>query len=109
MKYKVFYDKTNGNIVYSTSVYAGNENIIAKDFEVDEGKTLVSVDITKKEHEVVSEDNPISNTARIEVELRKAKETIDKLTKSTSTLENSFLELTGIVVGGESVGDSNEK
>lgn len=64
MKYTVFYNVNNGEIVFSTTLTLDIENMKIAEFDVDNGKTLVSVDVSKKEHSIIAEDNPISETAK---------------------------------------------
>lgn len=64
MKYTVFYNVNNGEIVFSTTLPLDIENMKIAEFDVDNGKTLVSVDVSKKEHSIIVEDNPISETAK---------------------------------------------
>ena len=64
MKYTVFYNVNNGEIVFSTTLPLDIENMKIAEFDVDNGKTLVSVDVSKKEHSIIAEDNPISETAK---------------------------------------------
>ena len=64
MKYTVFYNGNSGEIVFSTTLPLDIENMKIAEFDVDNGKTLVSVDVSKKEHSIIVEDNPISETAK---------------------------------------------
>ena len=64
MKYTVFYNGNSGEIVFSTTLPLDIENMKIAEFDVESGKTLVSVDVSKKEHSIIAEDNPISETAK---------------------------------------------
>lgn len=64
MKYTVFYNGNNGEIVFSTTLPLDIESMKIAEFDVESGKTLVSVDVSKKEHSIIAEDNPISETAK---------------------------------------------
>jgi len=64
MKYTVFYNGNNGEIVFSTTLPLDIDNMKIAEFDVESGKTLVSVDVSKKEHSIIAEDNPISETAK---------------------------------------------
>lgn len=64
MKYTVFYNKNNGGIIFSTTIPVDIENIEMAKFDVDGGKTLISVDVSKKEHSIIAEDNPINESAK---------------------------------------------
>lgn len=64
MKHTVFYNKNNGGIIFSTTIPVDIENIQIAEFDVDSGKTMLSVDVSKKEHSIIVEDNPISETEK---------------------------------------------
>lgn len=64
MKHTVFYNKNNGGIIFSTTIPIDIENIQIAEFDVDSGKTMLSVDVSKKEHSIIVEDNPISETEK---------------------------------------------
>lgn len=79
MKYTVFYNKNNGNIVFSTTIPVDVENIEIAEFDVNSGKTLISVDVSKKEHSIIAEDNPISE--------------VEKNSSRITTLEKAMMDM----------------
>lgn len=50
MKYIVLYNKDNGNVYYSTPTLGGIEALTIACFDVEEGKNINSVDVSKSEH-----------------------------------------------------------
>ena len=93
-KRTVVYNKENGNVLFSTSDVPNIENYIIKTFEAGEGQNIVSVDVSGKEHTVVCQDNPISETVKLKKELEDAK-------KDLSTLQGAVVELTNSVMSGD--------
>lgn len=79
MKYTVFYNKNNGGIVFSTTIPVDVESIEIAEFDVDRGKTLISVDVSKKEHSIIAEDNPISE--------------VEKNSSRIATLEKAMMDM----------------
>ena len=79
MKHTVFYNKNNGGIIFSTTIPVDIENIEIARFDVDGGKTLISVDVSKKEHSIIVEDNPISE--------------VEKNSSRITTLEKAMMDM----------------
>ena len=100
MRFTVLYKEKTGEIVYSTTLNVGVEDLAVAEFDVDDGMTLVRVDTSKEEHVIVAEENGISEEAKLRKELEASSKKIDTLTKANSILEKSVLELTGIVMNG---------
>lgn len=100
MRFTVLYKEKTGEIVYSTTLNVGVEDLAVAEFDVDDGMTLVRVDTSKEEHVIVAEENGISEEAKLRKELEVSSKKIDALTKANSILEKSVLELTGIVMNG---------
>lgn len=100
MRFTVLYKEKTGEIVYSTTLNVGVEDLAVAEFDVDDGMTLVRVDTSKEEHVIVAEENSISGEAKLRKELEESSKKIDALTKANSILEKSVLELTGIVMSG---------
>lgn len=100
MRFTVLYKEKTGEIVYSTTLNVGVEDLAVAEFDVDDGMTLVRVDTSKEEHAIVAEENSISGEAKLRKELEESSKKIDALTKANSILEKSVLELTGIVMNG---------
>ena len=100
MRFTVLYKEKTGEIVYSTTLNVGVEDLAVAEFDVDDGMTLVRVDTSKEEHVIVAEENGISKEAKLRKELEVSSKKIDALTKANSILEKSVLELTGIVMNG---------
>lgn len=57
MKYIVLYNKDNGNVYYSTPTLSGVEELTIGCFDVEEGKNINSVDVSKREHTPVTHAN----------------------------------------------------
>lgn len=100
MRFTVLYKEKTGEIVYSTTLNVGVEDLAVAEFDVDDGMTIVRVDTSKEEHVIVAEENSISEEAKLRKELEESSKKIDALTKANSILEKSVLELTGIVMSG---------
>lgn len=100
MRFTVLYKEKTGEIVYSTTLNVGVEDLAVAEFDVADGMTLVRVDTSKEEHVIVAEENSISEEAKLRKELEESSKKIDALTKANSILEKSVLELTGIVMSG---------
>ena len=100
MRFTVLYKEKTGEIVYSTTLNVGVEDLAVAEFDVDNGMTLVRVDTSKEEHTIIAEENGISEEAKLRKELEASSKKIDALTKANSVLEKSLLELTGIVMNG---------
>lgn len=100
MRFTVLYKEKTGEIVYSTTLNVGVEDLAVAEFDVDDGMTIVRVDTSKEEHVIVAEENSISAEAKLRKELEVSSKKIDALTKANSMLEKSVLELTGIVMNG---------
>lgn len=100
MRFTVLYKEKTGEIVYSTTLNVGVEDLAVAEFDVDDGMTIVRVDTSKEEHVIVAEENNISTEAKLRKELEASSKKIDALTKANSILEKSVLELTGIVMNG---------
>lgn len=93
-KRTVVYNKENGNVLFSTTEVPNVENYVIKTFEVKEGQNVNSVDVTGKEHTVVCQDNPISETTKLKKELEDTK-------KDLTTLQGAVVELTNSVMSGD--------
>lgn len=100
MRFTVLYKEKTGEIVYSTTLNVGVEDLAVAEFDVEDGMRLVRVDTSKEEHVIVAEENNISAEAKLRKELEISSKKIDALTKANSVLEKSLLELTGIVMSG---------
>jgi hypothetical protein len=100
LRFTVLYKEKTGEIVYSTTLNVGVEDLAVAEFDVDDGMTIVRVDTSKEEHVIVAEENSISEEAKLRKELEESSKKIDALTKANSILEKSVLELTGIVMSG---------
>ena len=100
MRFTVLYKRKTGEIVYSTTLNVGVEDLAVAEFDVDDGMTIVRVDTSKEDHVIVAEENSISEEAKLRKELEESSKKIDALTKANSILEKSVLELTGIVMSG---------
>lgn len=100
MRFTVLYKEKTGEIVYSTTLNVGVEDLAVAEFDVDDGMRLVRVDTSKEEHVIVAEENNISEEAKLRKDLEASSKKIDALTKANSVLEKSLLELTGIVMNG---------
>lgn len=100
MRFTVLYKEKTGEIVYSTTLNVGVEDLAVAEFDVEDGMRLVRVDTSKEEHAIVAEENNISEEAKLRKELEASSKKIDTLTKANSVLEKSLLELTGIVMNG---------
>nr|DAR78121.1 MAG TPA: hypothetical protein [Caudoviricetes sp.] len=100
MRFTVLYKEKTGEIVYSTTLNVGVEDLAVAEFDVEDGMRLVRVDTSKEEHVIVAEENNISEEAKLRKDLEASSKKIDALTKANSVLEKSLLELTGIVMNG---------
>lgn len=94
-KMTVIYNKENGNVLFSTSDVPNIENYIIKTFEAGEGQNIIRVDVSDKEHKVVCQDNPISETARLKKELEDTKKDLNTLQGAVVELTNSVLSDSG--------------
>jgi hypothetical protein len=100
LRFTVLYKEKTGEIVYSTTLNVGVEDLAVAEFDVEDGMRLVRVDTSKEEHVIVAEENNISEEAKLRKDLEASSKKIDALTKANSVLEKSLLELTGIVMNG---------
>nr|DAE96017.1 MAG TPA: hypothetical protein [Caudoviricetes sp.] len=100
MRFTVLYKEETGEIVYSTTLNVGVEDLAVAEFDVADGMTLVRVDTSKEEHVIIAEENSISDEAKLRKEFAESSKKIDALIESHSILEKQVRELTKIVTGG---------
>lgn len=94
MRFTVLYKEKTGEIVYSTTLNVGVEDLAVAEFDVNDGMTLVRVDTSKEEHTIIAEENSISTEAKLRKELEDAK-------KEIATLQGAVIELTNSVMSGD--------
>lgn len=94
MRFTVLYKEKTGEIVYSTTLNVGVEDLAVAEFDVNDGMTLVRVDTSKEEHTIIAEENSISEEAKLRRELESAK-------KEIATLQGAVIELTNSVMSGD--------
>lgn len=94
MRFTVLYKEKTGEIVYSTTLNVGVEDLAVAEFDVNDGMTLIRVDTSKEEHTIIAEENSISTEAKLRKELEEAK-------KEIVTLQGAVIELTNSVMSGD--------
>nr|DAM89854.1 MAG TPA: hypothetical protein [Caudoviricetes sp.]DAO71913.1 MAG TPA: hypothetical protein [Caudoviricetes sp.]DAS48003.1 MAG TPA: hypothetical protein [Caudoviricetes sp.] len=83
MKHTVLYT-SNGDILAVVSEQSDLESLKIGTFEVPDGNVIDSIDVSKKDHTVVSHETPMGDFAKIKEELEATKQHLDELNRKRS-------------------------
>ena len=97
MNYTVIY-RNNGDVLAVISEQPDIKNIKIHTFDIPDNHIIDSIDVSKKEHTVVSHATGMVRA-----------EELEKQAKAIDMLEKTVMELTSLVMGDESMKDDGEQ
>ena len=97
MKYTVVY-KNNGDVLAVIPEQSDIKNIKIDTFEIPDNHIIDSIDVSKKDHSVVSHTTGMVSA-----------EELEKQAKAIDMLEKTVMELTSLVMSDEAMKDDGEQ